>query len=39
MGSHEPIREWFIQFAQYYNFYWPYQSLGEQTSVEGLLIR
>ncbi|ADQ68948.1 IS6-like element ISHbo1 family transposase [Halogeometricum borinquense] len=34
VGSHGSIREWFIQFAQYYNFQRPHQSLNGRTPVE-----
>ncbi|RLM62353.1 IS6 family transposase, partial [Halorubrum sp. Atlit-9R] len=34
VGSHGSVREWFIQFAQYYNFQRPHQSLNGRTPVE-----
>ena len=34
VGSHGSVREWFIQFAQYYNFHRPHQSLDGRTPVE-----
>ncbi|ELZ99186.1 putative IS240-type transposase (ISH103) [Haloferax mediterranei ATCC 33500] len=37
MGSHGRFREWFIQFAQYYNYQRPHQALDGQTLVEEVL--
>ncbi|WP_042662843.1 IS6 family transposase [Haloferax sp. ATB1] len=34
VGSHGSVREWFIQFAQYYNFQRPHQALDGRTPVE-----
>ncbi|WP_396613917.1 IS6 family transposase (plasmid) [Haloferax sp. S1W] len=34
VGSHGSVREWFIQFAQYYNFYRPHQSLDGRTPAD-----
>ncbi|ELZ97593.1 IS6 family transposase (plasmid) [Haloferax mediterranei ATCC 33500] len=33
-GSHGNVREWFIQFARYYNFQRPHQALDGRTPVE-----
>uniref|UniRef100_UPI0012FC0030 integrase core domain-containing protein n=1 Tax=Haloferax sp. (strain Q22) TaxID=1526048 RepID=UPI0012FC0030 len=34
VGSHGSVREWFIQFAQYYNYQRPHQALDGRTPVE-----
>ncbi|CQR49511.1 hypothetical protein BN996_00972 [Haloferax massiliensis] len=34
VGSHGSVREWFIQFVQYYNFQRPHQALDGRTPVE-----
>nr|WP_303299599.1 IS6 family transposase [Haloferax alexandrinus] len=34
VGSHGSVREWFIQFVQYYNYQRPHQALDGRTPVE-----
>jgi len=34
VGSHGSVREWLIQFTQYYNYQRPHQALNGRTPVE-----
>jgi len=37
VGSHGCVREWLMQFAQYYNFQRPHQALDGRTPVEEVI--
>jgi len=37
VGSRSAVREWLIQFVQYYNFHRPHQALDGRTPVEEVI--